>query len=172
MDGAESIAAANRELIVMPGEPAQHFSPLALGMIAVSIVSQREAARDGKVMSAVSKMAVPSVRQQVKCGGIKSGRDGITRETAGKRKTFQRVKFEIAVIKNLAAGIGKAHSARAGTRGNVLAQSKASFSSASQHCFCESASLPKRSLIQPHSRGQIFAELIYKPLSGINRAVS
>ncbi len=73
MNMAESVAAADGKLIVMPREPAQRFSPLALAMIAVRVVSERKAARDGKIMSVIINMAVPAMRQQVERGGIKRG---------------------------------------------------------------------------------------------------
>src|SRR5580765_7222469 len=66
VDVAEGVAAAKSELVVVPGEPAQRFSPLAFAMITVSIVSERETSRYGEVVSVVIDPAVPPLREQVK----------------------------------------------------------------------------------------------------------
>src|SRR6478735_1821188 len=91
MDMAERVASAKGKQVVMPGEPAQRFSPLALAAIAVRVVREGKAACDGKVVAVVIQMAVPAFREQVKQSRIKSRRDGIAREAAGNRKAFQRI---------------------------------------------------------------------------------
>src|SRR5215813_4367375 len=98
MNVAEGVSAADGELIVMPGEPAQHFAPFALAMIAVRVMSESKTAGNGKVMAMVIQVAMPALRQQVKGGGIKSRRYGIAGKAAGKSKAFQRVEFKITAI--------------------------------------------------------------------------
>src|SRR5882724_82986 len=172
MNVTERVAAAHGKLIVMPGEPAQRFSPLALASIGVRVVSERKAARNRKVMAAVIKMAVPAFRQQVKQRGVESGRNGITGEAAGESKPLQREQFEIAAIKKTAAGIGKAHRAHAGAYSDILAQSESRFAGSGEKRFSEGAGLPERSFIQPHTGCEIPAELINHALARINRAVA
>src|SRR5882762_5767866 len=85
VDVAESIATAQSKLVIVPGEPAQRFSPLALAMIAVRVVRERKASGHGKVVGTVIEPAVPAFRQQVKQRGIKSRRNGIAGEAARER---------------------------------------------------------------------------------------
>ena len=88
MNMAECIAASESKLIVMPWEPAQRLCPFALRMVAVRIMGQSKAACDGKVMSAVVRVVVPSLRQQVKRGGIKSGETGYREKPPERERPF------------------------------------------------------------------------------------
>src|SRR6185312_5975082 len=96
MDMAESIAAANGKLIVMPWEPAQRFSPFALTVIAVRVVTKSKTPCDGKIMSVIINMAVPAMRQQVKRRGIKRGRNWISREAARNIKPLYGIEFQVS----------------------------------------------------------------------------